>query len=281
MFGAYTLLQGPGDMAPPPPTEIRYTVDDVAQLVLGFQAQWTRPPTQDEFNALIEDRVRRDILYREALALGLDKDDEIVKRRMAQKMQFLAEDLAAAREPTSDELKAWYAENTALFEMEPRLSFRHIYFSPDRRGAHVRADAEAALALLEGQPQTLSEGQAPGDRFMYQDYYGERTPQAVARDFGPQFAQEIAQLQPGSWQGPVQSGLGWHLVFVDKVVPGRVPAFDEIAPEIKTAWLGQRKADAWAKAYDEMRAKYRVFLPVPEEDVSGADSPPGDAGGNS
>jgi peptidyl-prolyl cis-trans isomerase C len=266
MFGAFALLQDEAD-APPSSTEIRYTVDDVAQLLFGFEAQWNRPPTQEEFNALVEDRVRQDILYREALALGLDKNDTIVMRRMAQKMQFIAEDTAAAHAPTTEELKAWFAENGDLFRMAPRVSFRHLYFSPDRRGKNARADAEAALASLAGQPETLPEGTAPGDRFMFQDYYGERTPQAIAREFGPQFAQAVAQLPPGSWQGPVQSGLGWHLVYVDKLIPGRVPAFEEIAEEVKTAWLGKQKAAAWQKAYDGMRAKYTVLLPVPTEDA--------------
>ncbi|MCB1486755.1 MAG: peptidyl-prolyl cis-trans isomerase [Bauldia sp.] len=266
MFGAFALLRDKTD-APASQTEIRYTVDDVAQLIVGFEAQWSRPPTQEEFNALVEDRVRQDILYREALALGLDKDDTIVMRRMAQKMQFIAEDTVTAHAPTTDELKAWFAENSDLFRMAPRVSFRHLYFSPDRRGKNARADAEAALAGLAGQPETLPEGTAPGDRFMFQDYYGERTPQAIAREFGPQFAQAVAQLPAGSWQGPVQSGLGWHLVYVDKIIPGRVPAFEEIAEEVKTAWLGKQKAAAWQKAYDEMRAKYTVLLPVPTEDA--------------
>jgi len=282
LFGAYTVF---GDQSPatPPPTEIRYTVDDVAQLLMGFEAQWRRPPTQEEFNALVEDRVRQDILYREALALGLDKNDTIVMRRMAQKMQFMAEDLAAAREPTTDELKTWFAKNTDLFQMAPRLSFRHLYFSPDSRGQNARADAEAALAALKGQPQTLPDGSAPGDRFMFQDYYGERTAQSIAREFGPQFAQEIAKLPAGSWQGPVKSGLGWHLVYVDKVIPGRVPAFEEIANEVKTAWLGRQKAAAWKKAYDEMRAKYTILLPVLEDDapVSGGIAGANAAGGGS
>lgn len=267
MFGVYLLFEDRADT--PPPTEIRYSVDDVAQLLLGFEAQWNRPPTQEEFNTVLEDRVRQDILYREALALGLDQEDEIVKRRMAQKMQFIAEDLAAAREPTDEDLKAWYADNTRLFAMAPRLSFRHIYFSPDRRGPKASDDAGSALVALAGAPQTLPEGTAPGDRFMFQDYYGERSLQEIAREFGAEFAQEIVQLPNGIWTGPVQSGLGWHLIYIDKVIPGRVPSFGEVASDVKTAWLGEQKAAAWQKAYDEMRAKYTVMLPIPEMEPVG------------
>lgn len=267
MFGVYQLLQPEKDRAGAP-TEIRLTVDDLAQLVIGFEAQWNRPPTQDEFNAVLEDRVRQDILYREALALGLDKEDTIVKRRMAQKMQFLAEDVAAAREPTDDELRAWFADNGELFAMPARVSFRHLYFSPDRRGAEARADAAEALGALETRPVLVSAASPPGDPFMFQDYYAERAIPAIARDFGPDFAQAVAALPPGSWQGPVQSGYGWHLVYVEAVVPGRIPEFGEIANEVKTAWLGERKAEAWRDAYEEMRARYTIVLPVAADEAT-------------
>jgi parvulin-like peptidyl-prolyl isomerase len=195
--------------------------------------------------------------------MGLDKDDEIVKRRMAQKMQFLAEDVAAAREPTSAELKAWYEKNTASFAHPPRVSFRHLYFSPDRRGARARVDAAQALAKLSGQPVDAKIAGALADRFMFQEYYRDRAPEFLGKEFGPQFALAVAKLPPGAWQGPVESGFGWHLVFVDTVIPGRVPAFEEIEPDVKAAWLAEQKTLAWQKAYQEMRAKYTVLLPAP------------------
>ena len=250
-----------------------------------FESQWKRQPTQDEFNAMIEDRIREDILYREALALGLDKDDTIVKRRMAQKMQFLAEDVAAQQEPTSDELQAWFAAHTDMFTVPARISFRHLYFSPDKRGGGARDDAEKALAGLAGAPQNAAFTGSVGDHFMFQDYYGDRAPQAIAGEFGPEFADAVAKLEPGSWQGPVKSGYGWHLVFVDNLVAGRVPAFEEVEQEVKTAWLGTQKADAWRKAYEEMRAKYTVVMPVPAEadeaapDVAAPEQAPGKAAG--
>ena len=246
--------------------QIQLGLGDLSQLSLAFQAQWRRPPTPEELSNLIEDRIREEILYREALAMGLDRDDSIVKRRMAQKMQFLAEDVAAAREPGPDELKAWYAAHRGEFAQPPRISFRHVYFSPDRRGERARADAAEALAKLAGQPQDSP--LAAADPFPFQDYYGDRTTDLLARDFGPGFAQAVAKLAPGSWQGPIESGYGWHLVFVDSLVPGRIPDFEEIEPDVKTAWLTDQKEQAWGKAYDEMRAKYTVLLPAPPEQKS-------------
>ncbi len=248
--------------------QIQLTLDELAQLALVFQSQWRREPTPEEFARLVETKVQQEILYREALAMGLDKDDEIVKRRMTQKMQFLAEDVAAAREPTTAELKAWYEKNSDKFALPPRLSFRHLYFSPDRRGARAREDAAKALVKLAGQPEDSKLAASFADPFMFQDYYRDRAPDYLGKEFGPQFALAVAKLAPGSWRGPIESGFGWHLVFVDTVIPGRVPAFEEIEADVKTTWLGEQKAEAWEKAYKEIRAKYTVLLPVPPDKES-------------
>ena len=279
MIGAMLVglsdLRHAGASPAAPSTEIRLSLDEIAQLTLLFESQWRRPPTPQELERLVENKVQQEILYREALAMGLDKDDEIVKRRMAQKMQFLAEDVAAAREPTSDELKAWYAQNSATFAMPSRFSFRHLYFSPDRRGARARDDAAAALAQLDAQPEDAALAATLADPFMFQDYYRDRAPDYVGKEFGPQFAKSLEQLTPGSWQGPIESGFGWHLVYVDTVIPGRIPAFEEIEPDVKTAWLHQQKATAWEKAYTDMRARYTVLLPAPPADGSiPASAPP-------
>jgi hypothetical protein len=248
--------------------EIRLNYDDLAQLVLLFQSQWRRDPTPEELGRLVENRVQEEVLYREGLALGLDKGDTIVKRRMAQKMQFLAEDVAAAHEPSKEELQTWYQKNRDAFTQPPRVSFRHLYFSPDRRGARTRDDAAAALAKLTGEPQDTKLASALTDRFMFQDYYRERAPENLAKDFGPKFAFEVAKLPSGSWQGPIESGYGWHLVFIDTVVPGRAPTFEEIEPDVKVAWLAEQKAKAWENAYREMRAKYTVLLAAPPDAAS-------------
>jgi hypothetical protein len=243
--------------------QIQLGEGDLSQLSLAFQAQWRRPPTPEELSRLIEDRIREEVLHREALAMGLDQGDSIVKRRMAQKMRFLAEDVAAAHEPGPDELRTWYAAHRGEFAQPPRVSFRHAYFSPDRRGERAQSDAADALARLAGQPQDSP--LAAADPFPFQDYYGDRTTELLARDFGPGFAQAVAKLAPGFWQGPIESGYGWHLVFVDSLVPGRVPDFEEIESDVKTAWLTDQKEQAWSKAYAEMRAKYTVLLPAPPE----------------
>ena len=258
LFGIYSYTRP----AAAPSTEIRLSADALGQLALVFQSQWRRDPTPEEFNRLVESKVQGEILYREALAMGLDKDDEIVKRRMAQKMQFLAEDVAAAREPTSAELRSWYESNRDHFAQPSRVSFRHLYFSPDRRGARARDDAASALTKLAGQPEDTKVAVSLADPFMFQEYYRERAPEFLGKEFGPRFAQAVPKRAPGSWQGPIESGFGWHLVFVDAVIPGRVPAFEEIEPDVKIAWLTEQKAQAWQKSYKDMRAKYTILLPA-------------------
>ena len=269
LFAVFHFMHA-GRSASMPSREIRLTLDDVAQLAMLYQSQWRRPPMPEDLQRLVESKVQQEILYREALAMGLDRDDEIVKRRMAQKMQFLAEDVAAAREPTRDELKAWFKKNSAGFAQPPRLSFRHLYFSPDRRGASAREDAAKALVKLTGQPEDAKIAGSLADPFMFQDYYRDRAPDYLGKEFGPQFALAVAKLPAGSWKGPIESGFGWHLVFVDSVIPGRVPAFEEIEPDVKMAWLGEQKAIAWEKAYKEMRAKYTVLLPAAPDAASAA-----------
>ena len=245
--------------------QITLSLDELGQMDLYFESQWHRQPTPAEFQAMLEDKVREEVLYREALAMGLDKDDTIVKRRMAQKMQFLAEDVAAAHEPSTAELKAWFEKNSNKFALPSRYSFRHLYFSPDKRGKNAQEEAAKTLAKIAGQPEDSKLAVSLADRFMFQDYYGDRAPDALAKEFGPQFVVALEKLKPGSWQGPIESGYGWHLVYVDAVIPGGIPAFEEIEPDVKTAWLGEQKATAWQKAYAEFRAKYTVLLPAPPE----------------
>ncbi|MEZ5572814.1 MAG: peptidylprolyl isomerase [Halioglobus sp.] len=245
--------------------QIYLTPDQLLQMTLSFESQWRRPPTQEEFGHLLEGQVQQEVLYREALAMGLDKDDTIVKRRMAQKMQFLAEDVAAAREPSNEELRDWYAQNSKIFAMPGRVSFRQIYFSPDRRGNNAQADAAKALAGLSGQGVDSPQLANLGDSIMLQDYFGDYSVERLAKEFGPEFAQTVMALTPGSWQGPIPSGLGWHLVFVDFVEPGRIPDLSEIEADVRRAWLAQQKDIAWQKAYEEMRAKYTILLPASDD----------------
>lgn len=258
LFGAWHVV-APADAARGPANRIVITDDDLKQMTVVWVSQGRPPPTAQQLQGLIETKVREEVLYREALALGLDKGDTIVKRQLARKMDFIAEDLSKLEEPKSDELRAWYDENKARFALPARASFRHVYFSPDRRGTRTRADAEAALAQLAG--QRIDVAVATGDPFMFHSYYGDRSFETIAKEFGPPFVRSLAAVAPGAWTGPVESGYGWHLVFVDAMTAPRIPAFDEIEAEVKAAWVESKREVTRTRLYEGMRARYQVVLP--------------------
>jgi len=241
---------------------IELTADDLRQIGLGCIAQGRPPPSSEEMRTLAEARVREEILYREALALGLDKDDTIVRRRLAQKMEFLFEDVAKLREPATDELKAWFETNAERFTLPGRITFRHLYFSPDRRGERAGEDAARALTKIAGKSMDAPDAIALGDPFMFQDYYGDRASDDVARTFGSGFARAVFQMTPGHWAGPVESGYGSHLIWVDSVTPARRPSFEEIEPDVRTAWIEEQRAEIRESAFAAMRARYEVVLPT-------------------
>jgi peptidyl-prolyl cis-trans isomerase C len=248
--------------------QIVLTLGDLKQLDVSFVSQWHRQPTQEEFRGLVESFIRQEVLYREGLTMGLDKDDTIVKRRMAQKMEFLSEDTASAHEPSTDELKIWYSKNSQKFALADRATFRHLFFGFDRRGQKAQTDALVGLTKIASKSEDNPLGKELADPFMFQDYYGDRAPDQLAKEFGPAFAIALFKLKPKMWQGPIESGYGWHLVWIESITPGRVPAFEEVEPDVKTAWLAEQKAIEWEKAYAKMRAKYEVSAPQPPPEAT-------------
>jgi peptidyl-prolyl cis-trans isomerase C len=261
MFAVYHTRHpnaGQGDRL----SRIELTEDDLRQLEVAWAAKWQRPPAPEELRNLVAAKVREEILYREGLALGLDKEDTIVKRRLAQKVEFLSEDVSTLRDPGAKELKAWFEKNASSFALPSRVTFRHLYFSCDGRGERSRIDATRARAKLAGQAADSPAAVNLADPFMYQSYYADRTPEYVTNVFGTKFAQALAQLKPAaSWQGPIESGFGWHLVWVDSLTPGRVPNFEEVEQEVKNEWLAEQRAAARRKAFETMQTRYEIILP--------------------
>lgn len=275
LFGAYRLANNE-PAAAVDTQQIVLTKDDVRQLAVTWLAQGQPPPTPDQLRSLVDQKVTEEILVHEAVALGLDRDDEIIKRRLAQKMDFLAADLAAIMEPSKADLRAWFSKNADRFALPAHMNFRHLYFSPDKRGTAARDAAAAALTLIEGKPADSAEVASVGDPFMFKNYYGDSTPEQLAKEFGPEFAALLFKLQPRSWQGPVQSGYGWHLVWIDSIEPGRVPAFEEVEPEVKSAWLDDRYREVKRASLEEMRSRYVVVVPpldsIDLQDLNGAET---------
>ena len=260
LFGAYALLH-PELLEGDASHRIELTPDDLRQISVAWLAQGRPAPTPEEMRSLVESRIREEILYREALALGLDQGDTIVKRRLAQKMEFLFEDISALREPGAGELEAFFAENSARFTEPARVTFRQLYFSPDRRGARAREDAARALERLARERLDSAAAEALADPFMFQDYYGDRPFEQVATAFGPGFAEALFRADPGTWLGPIESGYGWHLVYVDSRTPARTPALEEVAADVRSAWMEGQRDDLKQRALEEMRSRYEIVIP--------------------
>ena len=255
------------------PRRIEITVDDIRRLEIAWAARWQRPPTTLEMRGLIEEQVREDILYREALALGLDQGDTIVKRRLAQKMDFLAEDVTALRDPGREELIAWFETHQERFRQPPRVSFHHVYFSFDKRQDRAQEEARHALAMLAGTKAGEVADDTVGDWFMFQSFYADKTPEQVAQVFGTTFAAALFHLAPGAWQGPVESGYGWHLVFVDALTPGRVPPFEEIVTSVQAEWLSAQRTDARRQFYEALKARYEIVVQRAEPTGAASQTP--------
>lgn len=260
LFGAYQYVNDEPDTSVDT-QRIELTQNDIRQLAVSWLAQGRPLPTPDQLRSLVDQKVTEEILFREAVSLGLDRDDEIIKRRLAQKMDFLAADLAAIEEPTRAELTEWFSKNSDRFALPPHVSFTHLYFSPDKHGDGARDAATATLGLIVGNPPGSPEVAAAGDPFMFRNYYGDSTPEQVAKEFGPNFAESLFQFEPRSWRGPIQSGYGWHLVWIDSIEPGRIPAFEEVEPNVKSAWLDDRYREIKQTALEEMRSRYNVVVP--------------------
>jgi hypothetical protein len=263
LFAVYRELH-PGAGEFQDPNRIVITADDLAQIQIAWMAQWHRPPTPLEMHNLLDGKIREELLSREAMALGLDKDDTIIKRRLAQKMEFVMEDVSSLREPAGDELRRWFAQNGQRFATPSLVTFRHLYFSPDRRSAHARDDAAEALRKLAGKPEETPELEGLSDRFMFQDFYAERSPDQVANIFGTSFAQALPGLETGKWHGPIESGLGWHLVWVESIIPGRIPTFEEVEATVMSEWIEEQRNDGKRKMFDHIRARYEIVMPEAE-----------------
>ena len=233
-------------------------VDDkvVGILSAQFQATWQRPPTDRELNALVESYVRDEIFYREGVALGLDRDDPTIKRRVRQKFETVAEESEAATPPTDAELNAWLRNHADRYADPALITFEQIMVDPAPHGGSTEAALQSARKSLAG-------GAEPADTSasrMLPPRYDLFPIDLVARDLGPGFARALPTLRPGQWEGPVRSGYGIHLVRVDKLIPGRVPPLDEVRKAVARDFEADRRAKAADAYFRRIKDDYRIEL---------------------
>lgn len=240
---------------------ITVTAGQVEQLVAGYTRTWQRPPDEAELKDLIDEYVREEIAYREAIALGLDRDDTVIRRRLRQKVEFLAEDAASAEPPSERELQAWFDRHAAQFRIEPSVSFRQVYLDPARSPDHAGRVAGLLRQLGEAGPE--ADISSLGDALMLEPEYPLMPQEEVARLMGPGFAERIVALEPGTWAGPIASGYGDHLVLVTERVAGRMPALEQVRPFVERELLADRRRRELARVYDELLERYSVTVEMP------------------
>ncbi len=242
-----------------PLDEIVVSAGQIERLVETWQRTWQRPPTQTELEGLVEDHIREEILYREAIALGLDRDDTIIRRRLRQKMEFLPQDLVEQIEPTDAELRTYLRENADAYQIEPRVTFQQIYLNRERRGANAEDDARRLLADLQSNDGPV-EPLALSDPILVPHELESLSESEVARLFGQEFASSVVQIEAGGWTGPVNSGYGLHLVRVQERSPARMPEFSEVREAVKREWLFMRRQEMDDQFFSSLRERYTIEI---------------------
>jgi parvulin-like peptidyl-prolyl isomerase len=239
------------------PRDIVVTEARVEALADSFATVWMRPPTPEEVKGLVDDYVAEEIYYREAIAMGLDQDDTVIRRRLRQKMEFISEDAAAAAEPTDAELQAYLAAHPEKFLEPAELTFVQVYFSTEKRGDQARSAAERLLAELQAGrgPAALADA---GDPTLLPSDMQSASPQVIANAFGSDFAAQVVEAPVGQWTGPLQSGFGLHLVRVDDRKADAMPAFEQIRPIVLREWQSEQRKQSNKAFLDSLRAKYDI-----------------------
>jgi hypothetical protein len=246
--------------APSATTEIVVSEARIRSLAQNFRRTWQRPPTQEELDGLVQAHVREEVFYREALALGLDRDDAIIRRRLQQKLEFVADEAVALARPSDEELAKYLQAHADAFRVEPRATFVQVYLDPRKRAATLDADAKRLLRALDAAGPNADPADA-GDRLMLLEPRYENATQAeIARVFGAPFAAAVVGQPIGTWSGPIRSGYGVHLVRVESVIQGGVPSLADVRPLVEREWTNAKRKALAEAFYEQLRAKYRVTV---------------------
>jgi hypothetical protein len=238
--------------------EIIVTGAKIEQLAGLFAKTWQRPPSPSEVKGLIDDHVKEEVLYREALALGLDKDDTMIRRRLRLKMEFLSQAQAETTTPSEVELEAFLKANSERFQVEPTLAFRQVFVSPERRGEATEQDVASMLAVLRAKPDT--DPTTLGDPTTLPPELPPTRKAAISQIFGEAFAEALAQAPLGTWAGPVKSSFGLHVVLVGESQPGRPATLVEVHNSVVLEWTNERRQQAEEFQLTERLKRYRVRI---------------------
>ena len=258
IFALYRVLN-PGSAESP--REIVVTQSRIAALAEGYTRTWSRPPTPQELRGLVDDYVAEEVYYREAMAMGLDRDDVVIRRRLRQKMEFISADLASAETPTEAQLADYLAKHPEEFRRPPTFTFQQLYFDTERRGETAAGDATRVLAELKAGRTAVD----AGDSTLLPPAMESASPQDVENTFGSEFAAAVQAAPVGQWSGPVRSAYGTHLLRVDATVAGSLPPLEEIRADVTRAWESEQRRITGERLLASLRSRYEIRIEAPAD----------------
>jgi len=258
IYGAYALFGSPEE-------DYRDNIilvdsNRINAMISEWESRWQRPPTRQEIDGLIQQYIKEDVLYRQAVSMGLNEDDPITRRRMAQKLEFLTSDLAQMQEPAEGELEAFFEENEENYRDPDRISFSQIFIDPDARGDATLDDADEILAQLKAQGEPGEEALDMGDRFMLQNYFASATELDVRRQLGSGFSEAVMKLEPGRWHGPVLSGYGVHLVYVFAFQAAPAPQFEAVRERVLEDWHTVKREEFNQQFLESLKERFEIIV---------------------
>ncbi|MHC4217273.1 MAG: peptidylprolyl isomerase [Planctomycetota bacterium] len=260
VFGLRGVLE-PGEESTDDPFLVEVSSADLDWFRTMWRKRMGREPTVEELRGHVNQLIREEVLSREAVSMGLGEGDPVVRRRLAQRMDFLFQDLSETAEPSNGELQAFLRDNYSTYESPGQMSFTHVYFNTDQRGDNGAAEAARSLAeRLKADNSTPQDPSGLGDPFLLPSRYSNETLAKIRGEFGPQFASAVWEQEPRTWQGPVLSGYGLHAVYVHERSNAKLPEFSELKERLKADWLAARERELAGKVYDRLRERYQVLV---------------------
>jgi peptidyl-prolyl cis-trans isomerase C len=266
IYGAYAMFATPEENFRD--TLVHVDSNRINGFISEWEARWNRPPTREEIDGLIQSYIKEDVLYRQAISMGLNEDDPITRRRMAQKLEFLTSDLAMMVQPAEGELEQYFNDNSEAYRAPDRMTFSQVFFDPDSRGNSTLGDAAAALLELQAAGAPTEESMQVGDGFMLQSDFVSVTATEAARQMGTGFVEAVVQLEPGSWHGPVLSGYGVHLVYVYRYEKSPPAVFEDVQAAVLENWQFEQREQFNADFLENLKTRYEIVIDeIPAERI--------------
>jgi hypothetical protein len=254
------LIFALGDLRGRSDQQYRIVIDDtrVAKLAQTYAQQFGGPPSPAMLRTLVDNYINEEVLYREGLAMRLDRDDEVIRRRVVQKVQFIEQDISTAPAPSDAALRYFYDSHQSRYFSPPHVTFTHVYFSPDKGGdGAARSRAVAVLASLNGKTVRAPER---GDAYPDLYDYASIGPDDAARLFGQSpIARALFQLHVGRWSGPLRSGYGWHLVYVSAVEPSHLLPFAQIRDQVRADYQADAQTASNRRDFAALKGRYTII----------------------